>query len=104
MKWSESGPGIVNFGAHAASASAADLSSLAASSMGKAKDVAYLAKHYGRCYWELSKARLRCVETGSVHTLFFFFGQNFNFEVLEFRDLKHNVRNVDPSYWRIWLV
>ncbi|CAI9765108.1 unnamed protein product [Fraxinus pennsylvanica] len=58
VKWSDAGPGIVNFGAHAASASTADVSSLAASSVLKAKDVADLAKHYGRCYWELSKARL----------------------------------------------
>ncbi|CAA2985344.1 protoheme IX farnesyltransferase, mitochondrial [Olea europaea subsp. europaea] len=58
VKWSDAGPSIVNFGAHAASTRAADLSSLAASSVLKAKDLADLAKHYGRCYWELSKARL----------------------------------------------
>lgn len=43
----------------ASSSSAAaslDLSSLASL---KAKDAVDFARHYGRCYWELSKARLR---------------------------------------------
>ncbi|PKI50418.1 hypothetical protein CRG98_029168 [Punica granatum] len=38
------------------SATAFDLSSLTSS---KARDAVDLARHYGRCYWELSKARLR---------------------------------------------
>lgn len=40
--------------------SAVDLSSFAAAaSVLKSRDVVDFAKHYGRCYWELSKARLR---------------------------------------------
>ncbi|CAN4126038.1 unnamed protein product [Withania somnifera] len=38
--------------------SALDLSSYAAASVLKGRDVVDMAKHYGRCYWELSKARL----------------------------------------------
>nr|GMD65184.1 protoheme IX farnesyltransferase, mitochondrial [Ipomoea batatas] len=40
------------------SSSAVDLSSFAAASVLKSREVLDLAKHYGRCYWELSKARL----------------------------------------------
>lgn len=39
--------------------SAVDLSSFAAASVLKGRDVVDMAKHYGRCYSELSKARLR---------------------------------------------
>lgn len=47
--WARDGP----------ASSAVDLSSFAASSVLKSREVVDLAKHYGRCYWELSKARLR---------------------------------------------
>ncbi|KAA8538649.1 hypothetical protein F0562_028157, partial [Nyssa sinensis] len=40
------------------SAAVVEQSSLAAASASKARDVVDLARHYGRCYWELSKARL----------------------------------------------
>ncbi|CAL5382535.1 unnamed protein product [Camellia sinensis] len=40
------------------SAAAIDASPLAAASVSRARDVVDLARHYGRCYWELSKARL----------------------------------------------
>lgn len=40
----------------AAAAAAFDVSALASS---RARDAVDLARHYGRCYWELSKARLR---------------------------------------------
>lgn len=43
--------------AFGSSAAAVDPSSLAAFS--SAKEVVDLAKHYGQCYWELSKAKLR---------------------------------------------
>lgn len=43
-------------GVRAVSASSVDISSLAAYSVKKASD---LARHFGQCYWELSKARLR---------------------------------------------
>lgn len=39
--------------------SAVDLSSFAAASVLKGRDIVDMAKHYGRCYAELSKARLR---------------------------------------------
>ncbi|CAL5382528.1 unnamed protein product [Camellia sinensis] len=42
----------------ASSAAAIDASPLAAASVSRARDVVDLARHYGRCYWELSKARL----------------------------------------------
>ncbi|XP_028095182.1 protoheme IX farnesyltransferase, mitochondrial-like [Camellia sinensis] len=42
----------------ASSAAAIDASPLAAESVTRARDVVDLARHYGRCYWELSKARL----------------------------------------------
>uniref|UniRef100_A0A5B6YKZ9 Heme O synthase n=1 Tax=Davidia involucrata TaxID=16924 RepID=A0A5B6YKZ9_DAVIN len=42
----------------ASSATVVEPSSLAAASVSKARDVVDLARHYGRCYWELSKARL----------------------------------------------
>lgn len=57
--WAQPGPEIRHIGPRATSASIFDFPSLAAASAFKAKEVAYLAKHYGRCYWELSKARLR---------------------------------------------
>ncbi|CAN4110541.1 unnamed protein product [Withania somnifera] len=40
------------------SSSALGLSSFAAASVLKGWDVVDMARHYGRCYWELSKARL----------------------------------------------
>ncbi|CAH9085447.1 unnamed protein product [Cuscuta epithymum] len=40
------------------STSAVNLTSLASASVFKSEDVLDYAKHYGRCYWELSKARL----------------------------------------------
>ncbi|KAK4488583.1 hypothetical protein RD792_004349 [Penstemon davidsonii] len=49
--WAQSGPVVQSFVPHATP-------SLAASSVLKAKELADVAKHYGRCYWELSKARL----------------------------------------------
>lgn len=42
-----------------ACSSVADPSSLASASVSRAREVVDLARHYGRCYWELSKARLR---------------------------------------------
>jgi len=36
-----------------------DLSSMAVGSVARVRQVADLARHYSRCYWELSKARLR---------------------------------------------
>ncbi|CAL5381075.1 unnamed protein product [Camellia sinensis] len=39
-------------------AAAIDASPLAAASVSRARDVVDLARHYGRCYWELSKGRL----------------------------------------------
>ncbi|KAL7233858.1 hypothetical protein ACSBR1_017462 [Camellia fascicularis] len=42
----------------ASSAAAIDASPLAAASVSRVRDVVDLARHYGRCYWELSKARL----------------------------------------------
>ncbi|GER49417.1 protoheme IX farnesyltransferase [Striga asiatica] len=51
LKWFQSG-------ARSTSASAIEFPRLTAASFFKAKEVADLAKHYGRCYWELSKARL----------------------------------------------
>lgn len=59
VNWAQSGPEVRYLGPRATSSSAFDLPSLAAASALKAKEVADLAKHYGRCYWELSKARLR---------------------------------------------
>lgn len=56
-------------GPRAASATAVDLPAAASVSAFKAKEVADFAKHYGRCYWELSKARLRL----SVFLLFLYF-------------------------------
>lgn len=45
--------------ARATSASVPGFPSIAAASVLKAKEMAEVAKHYGQCYWELSKARLR---------------------------------------------
>lgn len=59
VNWVEPGPQVPFIGPRATSASAFHLSSLAAASAFKATEAAGLAKHYGRCYWELSKARLR---------------------------------------------
>lgn len=36
-----------------------DLSSMAVGSAARVRQVPDVARHYGRCYWELSKARLR---------------------------------------------
>ncbi|KAL6559282.1 Protoheme IX farnesyltransferase, mitochondrial [Orobanche gracilis] len=58
INWAQSGPAVPNIGPSATSASVSSLPSLTAASALKAKEVAFLAKHYGRCYWELSKARL----------------------------------------------
>ncbi|KAL0425485.1 UNVERIFIED_CONTAM: Protoheme IX farnesyltransferase, mitochondrial [Sesamum radiatum] len=55
VSWVQSGPEVPYFGPRP---SASDFPSLAATAAVKAKEVADLAKHYGRCYWELSKARL----------------------------------------------
>ncbi|KAL0380001.1 UNVERIFIED_CONTAM: Protoheme IX farnesyltransferase, mitochondrial [Sesamum angustifolium] len=55
VSWVQSGPEVPYFGPRP---SASDFPSLAAMAAVKAKEVADLAKHYGRCYWELSKARL----------------------------------------------
>ncbi|CAL5381087.1 unnamed protein product [Camellia sinensis] len=43
----------------ASSAAAMDASPLAAASVSRARDVVDLARHYGWCYWELSKGCLR---------------------------------------------
>ncbi|XP_011085084.1 protoheme IX farnesyltransferase, mitochondrial [Sesamum indicum] len=55
VSWAQSGTGVPYFGPRP---SASDFPSLAAAAAVRAKEVADLAKHYGRCYWELSKARL----------------------------------------------
>ncbi|KAK4414340.1 Protoheme IX farnesyltransferase, mitochondrial [Sesamum alatum] len=55
VNWAQSGPEVPYFGPRP---SASEFPSLAAAAAVKAKEVADLAKHYGRCYWELSKARL----------------------------------------------
>ncbi|OWM68394.1 protoheme IX farnesyltransferase, mitochondrial isoform X2 [Punica granatum] len=49
------------------SATAFDLSSLTSS---KARDAVDLARHYGRCYWELSKARLSMLVVATSGTGF----------------------------------
>ncbi|PON87532.1 Tetratricopeptide-like helical domain containing protein [Trema orientale] len=51
-----------SYGVREASGAAVDFSSLAVS---KARDASDLARHYGRCYWDLSKARLRNVGTNN---------------------------------------
>ncbi|XP_016456516.2 protoheme IX farnesyltransferase, mitochondrial [Nicotiana tabacum] len=49
----------LGFSSGSPGSSAVDLSSfVAAASVLKSRDVVDFAKHYGRCYWELSKARL----------------------------------------------
>ncbi|XP_051148088.1 protoheme IX farnesyltransferase, mitochondrial [Andrographis paniculata] len=58
VNWAQSGPEVPVYGPREASGSAIDLQSLAAASAVRVKEAADLAKHYGRCYWELSKARL----------------------------------------------
>ncbi|KAL6493420.1 Protoheme IX farnesyltransferase, mitochondrial [Orobanche gracilis] len=58
INWAQSGHAVPNIGPSATAASVFSLPSLKAASSSKAKEVAYFAKHYGRCYWELSKARL----------------------------------------------
>ncbi|KAG8391423.1 hypothetical protein BUALT_Bualt01G0186300 [Buddleja alternifolia] len=58
VNWSQSAPEVASFGPNSTSVRVFDLPSLAAASAFKAKEVTDLAKHYGRCYWELSKARL----------------------------------------------
>ncbi|KAI3444868.1 hypothetical protein Pfo_001533 [Paulownia fortunei] len=58
VNWAQSGSQVPYLGPRATSTSAFDLPSLAAASAFKAKEVADLTKHYGRCYWELAKARL----------------------------------------------
>ncbi|XP_073045293.1 protoheme IX farnesyltransferase, mitochondrial [Primulina eburnea] len=58
VNWIQSGSAVQSFGSQVTSANAFDLSSLAAASILKAKEMADLSKRYGRCYWELSKARL----------------------------------------------
>lgn len=61
VTWSQSRPDVRYLGTGAACGSAVDLPAAAAASASavKGKEVAELVKHYGRCYWELSKARLR---------------------------------------------
>ncbi|KAI3430131.1 Heme O synthase [Psidium guajava] len=51
----------------AVTATAFDVSSLASS---RARDVVDLARHYGRCYWELSKARLSLLVVATSGTGF----------------------------------
>lgn len=58
VNWIQSGSATQSFESQVTSANAFDLSLLAAASILKAKEMADLTKHYGRCYWELSKARL----------------------------------------------
>ncbi|KAK6140584.1 hypothetical protein DH2020_025667 [Rehmannia glutinosa] len=58
VNWAQSGPATPFVGPRPTPVSAFGLTSLAAASAFKAKEVADLAKHYSRCYWELSKARL----------------------------------------------
>ncbi|XP_018840344.1 protoheme IX farnesyltransferase, mitochondrial-like [Juglans regia] len=57
-------------GARAFSATAVDLSSLASASASRARQVADLASHYARCYWELSKARLSMLVVATSGTGF----------------------------------
>ncbi|VFQ79549.1 unnamed protein product [Cuscuta campestris] len=52
------------------SSSAVGLSSLASASVLKSREVCDLAKHYGRCYWELSKARLSMLVVATSGTGF----------------------------------
>lgn len=58
VNWAQPGPEVRCLGPRAKSASTFEFPSLAAASAFKAKEVADMARHYGRCYWELSKARL----------------------------------------------
>lgn len=53
VTWSQSGPDVRCIATPPA------VGLVASSSAGKAKEVADLVRHYSRCYWELSKARLR---------------------------------------------
>ncbi|KAF5952695.1 hypothetical protein HYC85_010639 [Camellia sinensis] len=50
----------------ASSAAAIDASPLAAASVSRARDVVDLARHYGWCYWELSKGRLSAKDANSL--------------------------------------
>ncbi|KAL7120841.1 hypothetical protein ACP275_02G146900 [Erythranthe tilingii] len=58
VTWARAGAQIPYIGPRASPASAFDLPSAAAAAALKAKEAADLAKHYGQCYWELSKAKL----------------------------------------------
>ncbi|PIN12597.1 Heme A farnesyltransferase [Handroanthus impetiginosus] len=58
VNWASSPPEVSYIGPRAGSATTSGLASLAAASGVKAKELTELTKHYGRCYWELSKARL----------------------------------------------
>ncbi|KAK9273087.1 hypothetical protein L1049_017894 [Liquidambar formosana] len=51
-------------------ATVTDPSSLASASLSKARDVVVAAQHYGRCYWELSKARLSMLVVATSGTGF----------------------------------
>lgn len=64
VSWSQSGPDVRYLGTRVTCGSAVDLPAAtaavtASASVVKGKEVAELVKHYSRCYWELSKARLR---------------------------------------------
>lgn len=54
-----------------------------------------LANHYGRCYWELSKARLRL--GFSIQAFFFFFFLEAKFSLMDCR-----IKNIDSGTGLFW--
>ncbi|KAH6826180.1 cytochrome c oxidase 10 [Perilla frutescens var. hirtella] len=58
VNWAQSGPDVRYLVPRATSVAAVDLPAAVSASALKAKEVTEFVRHYGRCYWELSKARL----------------------------------------------
>ncbi|XP_028751628.1 protoheme IX farnesyltransferase, mitochondrial [Neltuma alba] len=62
--------GLPAVSASSSSAGAVDLTSLVSASASKAREIVDLTRHYSRCYWELSKARLSLLVVATSGTGF----------------------------------
>ncbi|KAK4265681.1 hypothetical protein QN277_026698 [Acacia crassicarpa] len=62
--------GVPAVSASSSSTGAVDLTSFASASASKAREIVDLTRHYSRCYWELSKARLSMLVVATSGTGF----------------------------------